>query len=173
VKLRGLALGLVVGGAAVLVVGVLGLVFGWGSSEGSTAAAGAPNGSSAASTTVAGEDASTFLAAFAAALRTGNTGFLVARLDPVVTDRYGTAQCESAVAALADPSAQLTLVGVSGPASFDYASDGLSTSVPNVYTFHVTGTLNGSSTTRDYHFARVNGSYRIFLDCGNPLTTTT
>jgi hypothetical protein len=149
--------GLVVAGVALALVGVLGLALGWGSSSATTV-----------TVRSSGETPQAFLASFVAALRGGNQSFLFDRLDPAVIARYGTAQCQAYVPELFDPNASLQLVKVTGPATFDYATDGRSTQVQGVYTFTVQGTVAGRTGTRDYHLALVNGRYRIFVDCGTP-----
>ena len=141
-------------GAVVALIGVLGLVFDWGSST---------------TTHVANETPQAFLPAFVRAERVGDQSFLFARLDAPVLARYGASQCQAAAARLADPSADLRMVSVTGPASYEYATDGLTATVPDTYTVHVTGTLHNQAVTRDVHFALVDHQFRIFTDCGQPL----
>jgi hypothetical protein len=140
----------------VVLVGVLGLVFDWGASSTTT-------------TRVVNETPQGFLAVFVRAEHSGDGSFLLARLDPVVLGRYGSAQCQAAVARLTDPSAALRLVSVSGPAPYVYSTDGHSATIPNTYTLHVTGTDNYQAVTRDVHFALVHHTFRFFTDCGQPL----
>jgi hypothetical protein len=101
--------------------------------------------------------------------RVGDRSLLLARLDPAVLARYGTSQCQDAVGRLADPSAALQMTSVTGPAAYAYTTDGLTATVPNTYTLHVTGTQYSQPVTRDVHFALVNHLFRIFADCGQPL----
>ena len=172
-------------GAAMAIVGALGLAFGWGSkaavasrgasavSPSSTAArpgtSAAPPSSALTTTTVAVENPASFLAAYVAALRGGDRTFLFDRMHPVVIARYGATQCQAVTSLLVDPNASLALVSVSGPATFDYASDGRSTPVRDTYTFAVSGTVGGKAGPRQYHFAVVDGRYRTFVDCGTPV----
>jgi hypothetical protein len=153
----------VVLGAAFIVVGVLGLAFGWGST--------APATPRNVATTVAAraEDPQTFLNAFVSALRTNDRSFLFARMHPAVIARYGQAQCEAFTAQPPDPNSTLRLVRVSAPSSYDYASDGRSTRISDVYTFTVEGTVAGATGTHQYHFALVDGRFRYFVDCGDPV----
>jgi hypothetical protein len=153
-------------GAALVVVGVLGLVFGWGSTT-TTRRSGATAGTG--TTASPAETPESFLAAFVSALKAGDRTFLLGRLDPAVIDRYGTAQCQTYLAGFADPNATLRLVGVTGPAPFDYASDGLTRRVAGTYTLSVDGTLQGGTGPRQLHFALVDGHFRFFVDCGTPV----
>jgi hypothetical protein len=153
---------LLIVGAVVTVVGVLGLAFGWGSTSTMRV-----EGSGTASSRL--ETPGAFFASFTAAVRSGDRSFLFDRLHPAVIARYGAAQCQVFVAELVDPTASLRLVDVAGPASYDYASDGRSTRVPRTYTFTSQGTAAGRSGTHIYHLAVVDGRFRTFADCGDPV----
>ena len=176
---------LVAAGAAMALVGVLGLAFGWGSkaavaSHGSSAlsppstvagagTSAAPSSNAVTTTTIAVENPASFLAAYVAALRGSDRVFLFDRMHPAVIARYGATQCRAVTSLLVDPNASLALVSVSGPATYNYASDGHSTPVPDTYTFAVNGTVGGKAGPRQYHFALVDGRYRTFVDCGTPV----
>jgi hypothetical protein len=138
----------------VALVGVLGLVSGWGSSTSTHAVDEAPG---------------RFLAGLVHAQRVGDETFLYARLDAAVRARYGNAQCYAAMGLFTDPSIALRLVSVSGPDRYSYVSDGHSVSVPNTFTFRVSGTEVNETVSRDLHFALVEHRFRIFVDCGQPL----
>jgi len=149
-------------GTIAIAVGSLGLALGWGGKS-------APHGSASPSTTSASERPAAFLAAFVRALRSGNATFLYDRLDPAVIARYGAQACRSAIPGLFDSTAALTLSSVTGPSTFNYATDGKSVAVPNVYTFTVTGVVFGQPATRQYHLALLDGRFHTFFDCGTPL----
>ena len=153
-------------GLTLTLVGVLGLAFGWAATETTTRTPGNDTPAAAA------EKPEAFLAAFVRAVNTDDQAFLVDRLHPAVIDRYGAAQCQTYVAALVDPDASLGLVDVTGPDDFEYASDGLARSVPDTLTFAVDGTLGGRAGAREYHFALVDGQFRIFADCGDPVASS-
>jgi hypothetical protein len=162
-------------GVVIALIGVLGLVLDWGGSSTSTAApkSKAKSGSStsspsAASSSVAEETPEEFFALFTTAVKNGDTAFLAARAHPAVIERYGEAQCAAFMTNLVDPTVNLHLVSVSKPENFDYASDGKSTIIPDTITFHVDGSNSSSSGPRDFHYARVEGKFRIFVDCGDP-----
>jgi hypothetical protein len=145
-------------GLAMTVTGLIGLVEHWGSTSASA-------GTHPTTTTATAERPQEFFASFVEALRTGDTTFLKARLDPAVTARYGTGACDGAVAQLADPHVALHLVRASGPADYAYRSDGRTATVHDTY---VTGTTAGRTGPRDYHFALSGGTFHLFLDCGTP-----
>jgi hypothetical protein len=148
-----------VAGAALTVVGVVGLV----------AHLGTTSAVARTVTTQTTEDAHAFFASFTHAIRTGDVAFLTARLDPAVIDRYGSSECGRAVRKLADPTEALRLVGVSGPTTYAYTSDGRTTTVADTYVFHVAGTAGGTTGPRDYHFSLSGGTFHLFLDCGTPV----
>src|SRR4051812_43102632 len=103
-------------GCALLVIGLLGLVFDWGASS-STArpvAVGSASSSPAASpapaedsTASPAETSEAFFDSFTTAIRSADTAFLAARLHPVVIDRYGIDQCTRFVVNLVDPTVAL------------------------------------------------------------------
>jgi len=160
-------------GVVIALIGVLGLALDWGGSSKSTAAP-ASTASSSSHTSTSSSSSSTdetpeeFFALFTAAVKNGDTDFLLTRAHPAVIERYGEAQCAAFVPSLVDPTFDLRLVSVSGPEDFDYASDGKSTIAPNTYTFQLEGSAAGSSGPRDRHFALVDGKFRLFVDCGTP-----
>lgn len=162
-------------GVIAIVVGSLGLVFRWGSTDRGQSVAVAVSESavagsfSAPSTTAASEQPGAFLASFVQALRKGDANFLVDRLDPAVIARYGAEQCRASVPRLFDSTAALTLRSTAGPAAFQYATDGKSVTVQDVYTLGVDGVVGGQPATREYHVALVDGRFHIFFDCGDPL----
>jgi hypothetical protein len=162
---RGVRAGVLVAGSALTVVGVLGLAFDWASSTSVT-------GASATTTTTTGaaETPNAFFSRFTKALHDGDHAFLFDRMAPAVIERYGTAQCQAFAAQLVDPTASLRLQHVDGPATYTYTSDGRTTLVPNTFAFTVTGTAAGRSGTRTFHFQLVAGRFRLFTDCGNPVT---
>ena len=112
-----------------------------------------------------------FLDRLSKAIRAGDTRYLLSHLDPAVVARYGLAQCASVVRQLKDPSLHLQLVQFSGPMTYNYHSDGLSALVPGVYVFKSTGMAAGTRGTHISHFASHNGDFRIFVDCGHPISS--
>jgi len=196
-----LPVALIAVGAAVGLLGLAGLVLGWGSHP--TRVAGAPSAPPRAGATTAPSAAvappaapattptvtpnpptiptttgvgappeapEQFLAAFVTAIRTDDVGFLFDRMAPAVLARYGPAQCRSEAARLADPTAALRLVSVSGPATYAWTTGTRTTDIPDTYTFEVQGTVHGvPGSTRLYHLPFLDGRFRILADCGTPL----
>jgi hypothetical protein len=171
-------LGLCIVGVALLGVGVLGLVFSWGSTKDKSPAqaqSGAPTATIQSSASPAPSVASTlpaqqetvaeFLQLFATALQTGDTSFLVGRLNPHVIEVYGEANCAAAVAAMTDPTASFTINATSGPAPFTWNEPGTPVPVDDVYTVSVTRIAEGQSSVQDIHLALVQGRLTWFRKC--------
>jgi hypothetical protein len=111
-----------------------------------------------------------FFALFAEAIRTGDVQFLLERLHPVVLERYGARQCRSAVASIAnDPDFEAKVRTVSDPGPYEFASDGQSATVEDTLTVGVTFTNANGSSRQDAHVAYVDGVLRWFTDCGDPV----
>lgn len=179
-RLRRIWLLISLAGTVLTVVGIVGLVAHWGTTHATAHSVATSLPPSLSPTkTVATPTATTaptrpespaaFFALFSAAVRTGDTSFLAARIHPAVIARYGTAQCTTALRSLRDPTQQLRLVNTTGPIQYAYVSDGLSSTVTDTYVFHVDGTAAGQTGPRDYHFALEGGTFHLFLDCGTPL----
>ena len=185
-RLRRLWLLISLAGTALTVVGIVGLAAHLGTTHANAHTnahtnaqtnarppAGSPTSASAISSGAASqsppESPAAFFAKFTAAVRTGDTSFLAARVDRAVISRYGAGQCVTAVRGLTDPTQQLRLLSASGPIQYAYVTDGISATVPDTFVFHVEGTAAGQAGARDYHFALDQGTFRLFLDCGTPL----
>ena len=126
---------------AVLAIGLIALT--------TTALAAGPAG--AAST--AKETSKQFIARLATAVSTGDTKFLLQRLNPAVIDRYGTALCRGYLSTLKDPTRKLVVQHVSPPGPFVYATDGESTTVPKALAVTVLSTFRGQTSTQTVHIA--------------------
>ena len=57
--------------------------------------------------------------------------------------------------------------GATGPAAWDYVTDGLTTTIDDAWTVPVTQ-AEATPPERELHFAPVDGTWRWFTDCGNP-----
>jgi hypothetical protein len=169
-----LAVGIVVTG-----IGVAGQVGSWGAKT--EAAAGSTDSTSGTSDTRSGpssttsttlappEDATQFLDALGNALRTGDTDFLVTRLNPAVIARYGSAQCLGALAGARDTSATFTMKQVSDPQDFDWTTDGKTISIAETRTVDVDRVQRGVTESTSLHIVSVNGQLTWLVDCGNPI----
>ena len=117
-----------------------------------------------------------FFAKLEAAVRDGAQETVSANLGGAVIDRYGVSTCEAYLASR-DPSPEqrFEIVSISGPASWDYTSDGRTTTVPDAYTAtaRVTGpNASGEVLTRDaeLHVSVGDGTVFWYTDCGEPLS---
>lgn len=110
------------------------------------------------------------------AVHDGAQETLADRLGQAVVDRYGAATCRAFLAAKEPfPEQAFEVLGVSGPAPWEYVTDDLTTTVPDATTIdaNVTGPdASGAITTvrRDLHVQLVDGVVHWFTDCGEPLS---
>jgi hypothetical protein len=99
------------------------------------------------------------------AFQTGDGQYLFDHLHPLVFDRYGERQCRRYVNGFApDPSASWTVQSSTGPAPWGWVTD-LITAVADAWT--VTIEIPGEGQ-REVHFAPFEGTWRWFVDCGDP-----
>jgi hypothetical protein len=171
-------------GVAVILVGALGLAVTGGSGTSatpvSTATAAEPTGSAgpansvepspapasaAPSPTAAPETVAVFLDRWTTAWRTNDSAFLLARLNPMVTARYGVPACQAAIARQIDPKEVNALRSSSGPAPWTWVASGLSVPVSGVYTALIDRTYLGQTTTVTFHFAALGGVLTWFDAC--------
>jgi hypothetical protein len=105
------------------------------------------------------------------AVRKGDIDFRVARLHPVVIERYGEQQCRDFLASpqAQDPSRKDKVKRVDKPKPFNFTTDDGAIPVPNAQFILVTETYQKKKSQRELHLARVDGEYRYFIDCGIPL----
>jgi hypothetical protein len=118
-----------------------------------------------------------FMARLETAVRDGAQESVAANLGGAVIDRYGVAACEAYLASREpSPEQRFEIVSITGPAPWDYVTDGRTTTVPNAYTLvsRVTGpNPSGEILTRDaeLHVQLGDGMVFWFTDCGEPLAT--
>lgn len=165
---RRLVVGALIGlGTLATVVGVAGTIGDWGS-ETTVKTASAVEPSPAPDQ--GPETPEEFLAALAEAARTGDTGFRVERLHPVVIERYGSAACRANLST-ADPTRAFVVQSVrSKREAFDYSSDGQSVTIPATVVVDVQSTMNGQTSPTSVHIKKVDGRFTYFVDCGTPAT---
>lgn len=117
-----------------------------------------------------------FFAELERAVHDGAQETLADRLGQAVVDRYGAETCTTFLAAKEPfPEQAFEILGVSGPAAWDYVTDGLTTTIPGATTVDANVTApdaSGAVTTvrRDLHVELVDGVVRWFTDCGEPLS---
>jgi hypothetical protein len=109
----------------------------------------------------------TFLADLATATHTAaGVENLVATLNRAVVDRYGLDQCRSFLNTTIDPTADFSVVDITGPSPFDYTGDGQTTTVQDVFQVQVRRTQNGQTADATIHIARnSDGTFSWFTRC--------
>jgi hypothetical protein len=107
-----------------------------------------------------------FAADLAAAIRGGDDDFVVAHFHPATIDRYGMQTCRRYVRrVVSGDDINWDVHGASGPDSWEYVTDGLTTTIPDAWTISVTQ-AGATPPDREVHFAPVDGTWRWFTDCG-------
>jgi hypothetical protein len=110
-----------------------------------------------------------FVAAFEQALTSGDVGFLAARLDPAVIDRYGDAQCREYLDAVAGSAQDFEVIDVQGPVPITYETDGIERSVGDGYEARVRFRTSDGSVVESSPIYRIDGdTVQWFTDCGQP-----
>jgi hypothetical protein len=171
---------LLISGAVLAVVGLVGLLVDR-TDEPSASAAGTSTSAvpspSVASATVAPAPLSTtstlapvespaeFLGLLAAAYRTDDIDFLVSRLNPAVTERFGEEACRASLTFTPDPTAAFTVKSVSAPQPYDYKTDTRTTTVPNTLFVDVDQVGGGSTQAVTVHLTPVDGRLTWFRNC--------
>jgi hypothetical protein len=108
-----------------------------------------------------------FTTDLAAAITDGDEEYLNARLHPAVIERFGARQCARHIADdVIGQAVNWQVEGSTGPAPWDYVSDGLTTTIDDTWT--VTVTEPPATDTAELHFAPADGTWRWFTDCGDP-----
>ena len=111
-----------------------------------------------------------FVSDYVAAERTGDFASILARLNSAVIDRYGAPACQAlSLSWKADPTYAMEISTISGPAAWDYVSDGLTTTVKEAWTVALDETSGGSTTRVALHLALADGGITWFTDCGDPV----
>jgi hypothetical protein len=82
-----------------------------------------------------------------------------------VIARYGEAACRTFLQTLKDPTRAFTIQQVGPPETYDYASDGQSTTVPATRTIQALVTANGESAPQSVHVPLSGNHYTWFTDC--------
>lgn len=171
---RRTGIALMVAGAAVAAGGVAGLIVGRTSSP-MTTTSGIPSATASAAaqptataTPATLETPQQFLDLLAQAMRSGDVGFMLSRLHPVVIARFGEDACRSKLSRLTDPSASFTVQHVEPPAPYVYTTDTRSTTVPGTYAVTVLHTQQGATSQAVVHITPVGALFRWFTDCAAP-----
>jgi hypothetical protein len=117
-------------------------------------------------TTVASESPEAFLNELAAAIRGGDSAFLLARLHPVVIQHFGLAACQSALRGYRDTSAKFMVISVGAPTTYAWMAGSQTIPVEGTIPVTVTSVFNGQESQAVVHIAPVDGTLRWFTTCG-------
>jgi hypothetical protein len=120
---------------------------------------------STTTTTTPPENPVSFLGLLGAAIRTGDTEFLVSRLHPAVIERFGEATCRAEVATLHDPTSQFTVKSVGTAETWNWTIGKQSTPIANAIPLAVTRVAYGQSLSATVHVVIIDGKGRWFNDC--------
>ena len=111
-----------------------------------------------------------FIQAFVPALQFNDAAFLLDRLHPAVLELYGAETCQSTLAQRKiDPTYDIEVLSSSGPGPWAWEVDGRTTPIAEVYTIDAIQTREGEKKARPMHLGQVDGRFRWFTDCGDPL----
>ncbi len=156
-------------GVALVAVGVLGTALDWGADTTRKAVAANRGKQTGEDGGQAGETPAEFLSALATAVREGDVDFQLERLHPAVIERYGEDACRADLVTRTDPTHAFEVTTVRDqPEPFDYASDGLSETIPETVVVDANVTDNGQTQAVTTHLVEVDGEFRYFTDCGTP-----
>jgi hypothetical protein len=125
----------------------------------------------ATTTTVApvtAEDAAAFARELMSAARATDDAFLIAHLDPAVTDLSGAPACERFVRS-ANHRSTITVTATEGPFPYEWKVDGITIKVPEVWLVRVDDTTSGKVVKGAVHVGTLTGLPTWFVDCGTPL----
>ena len=116
-------------------------------------------------TTLQSESPAGFLNTLASAIRRGDSAFLLARLHPVVIQRFGLAACQAALRGYRDTSAMFTVISVGTPTTYAWTVGSKTIQVEGTVPVTVTTVFNGQTSQAVIHIALVDGTQRWFTDC--------
>ena len=171
---------MLISGAVLSVVGLVGLLLDrtdeTSASAAGTSTSGAPSPSVAAATVAPAplsttstlapvESPAEFLALLAAAYRSDDVNFLVSRLNPAVIERFGDEACRANLTFTPDPTAAFTVKSVSAPQPYEYKTDTRTTTVPNTLFVDVDQVGGGSTQAVTVHLTPVDGRLTWFRNC--------
>jgi hypothetical protein len=96
--------------------------------------------------------------------------FLFERLHAAVLERYGEEACRTFLEGFQGESLEFETVSVTGPAPWDWETDGQSTTIEEAWTVVVDQVSDGEESRREIHLALAEeGEVAWFTDCGVPL----
>jgi hypothetical protein len=110
-------------------------------------------------------EATAFVSRLTEAINAKDDAYLLAHLDPVVTGLYGAAACSVSLRA-SEPRGAVTVTGTSDIGAYVWEVDGISVTVPDVWTVSVE---DASQAPSSVYVGTRTGSPTWFSDCGTPL----
>ena len=127
-----------------------------------------------AATSGAAQTPASFLRGLGSAVRSGNTSYLLARLNGAVIKGFGTAECRSYLAASKDPTASYTVLSVGRAGPFVYVMKGKRVVVENVVPVRVRAVRHGATVRTTVHLAESGhpATYSWFANCGQKVPVT-
>ena len=127
-----------------------------------------------AETSEAAQTPASFVRGLASAVRSGNTSYLLARLNGAVIKRFGEAECRSYLAASKDPTASYTVLSVGRAGPYVYATSGKRAVVENVVPVRVIAVRHGTTVRTTVHLAESGHpvAYSWFANCGQKVPVT-
>lgn len=178
---RQLGLLLMVAGAGIVLIGVLGQVLGWAEGDATVESRTEPTSDAADESPTEtspepeapAETVEQFVAGLARAIRKGNEVFLLRRLHPEVIEFYGEEACSMHLADFEDPTAQFEVLSVSESEVYRWTVDGVTTRIPDTYTVEVTRVSGGKEEAAEIHIGTAGTKHAWFTDCGEPLGEAT
>ena len=132
------AIAFIVVGVLLIALGLAGAAGDWGSSTTTKAVAAAPTttATTTTATTVAPETPEEFITRLDQALRARDIEYMIARLHPAVIERYGEAACRANFERTESLARKVT-GAATGPAPYDWTTDGQTETIPDTYTVPV------------------------------------
>jgi len=115
------------------------------------------------------ESPAEFFTVLKAALDNGDAATLRDRMSEATIDRYGAEQCQSYAESVAGTGLDRVLVSTSELATWDYTTDGATTTIAGVTAADLEQTVNGQTIGQTTHWQLVDGRYTWFTDCGTPV----
>jgi hypothetical protein len=118
-----------------------------------------------------GVDFQGFYNVFNRAFEDQDSAVLIDLLHPAVIDLYGVDACQAYLGTVLETLIEVQVVDVSDFSVWNWAIDGLSTPVDDVYTLDINVIAQGQVTPRESHVGlREDGTLGWFTDCGEPLS---
>lgn len=110
-----------------------------------------------------------FVSELSEAHERGDVDFLMNHLAQATLDRYGQDQCRSYLESHVGTATAFETVAMTYPQTFDYASDGKTTVIPDTVQVDIQFLALGTPATGSMHVLVENGQAYWFTDCGEPL----